>query len=65
LIKNCDRNRWKKHEFRNKQDPEKSAILKFLELRIIRIKNEDIEFDIIRVLEKLSMQLDSQNQDNR
>ncbi len=42
------------HDFRNKQDLDKSTILKNLGIKIIRIKNEDIEFDINQVLKKLS-----------
>jgi very-short-patch-repair endonuclease len=53
------------HDIRYKQDAERSTILKDLGLSVVRIKNEDIELNIMRVLEKLSMQLDSQNQDNR
>ena len=46
------------HDFKNKRDREKSAILNFLGLKVIRLKNEDIEFDINQVLEKLAFYLE-------
>ncbi len=53
------------HDFRNKQDIEKSVIIKNLGLKIIRIKNEDIEFDIKKVLKTVSIHFEDQNQDYR
>lgn len=53
------------HDFRYKEDLEKSGILKTLGLKIIRIKNEDIEFNITQVLKNLSSDLKLQNQDCR
>ncbi|MCK4559969.1 MAG: DUF559 domain-containing protein [Calditrichia bacterium] len=53
------------HDFRYKEDLEKSGIRKTLGLKIIRIKNEDIEFNITQVLKNLSSDLKLQNQDCR
>ncbi len=53
------------HDFRYKEDLEKSGILKTLGLKIIKIKNEDIEFDIKGVLKKLSIHFEDHNQDCR
>jgi very-short-patch-repair endonuclease len=49
------------HDIRYKQDAERSAILKDLGLSVVRIKNEDIELNIMRVLEKLSLLLKVQD----
>lgn len=53
------------HDFRNKEDIEKTTILKSLGLKVIRLKNEDIEFDIKEVLKKLSIHFEDHNQDCR
>jgi very-short-patch-repair endonuclease len=45
------------HEFQKIEDAERTKILKSLGLKVLRIKNEDIEFDINGVLDKLSSQL--------
>ena len=45
------------HDYRKKEDEERSETLRSLGLKVIRIKNEDIEFDINGVLDKLSSQL--------
>ena len=51
------------HYTRYKQDAERSAILKDLGLSVVRIKNKDIEYNINRVLEKLSLLFEVQNPD--
>ncbi len=51
------------HDIRYKQDAERSAILKDLGLSVVRIKNKDIEYNINRVLEKLSLLFEVQNPD--
>ena len=43
------------HDYKFKKDEERSIILKDLGLHVVRIKNEDIECNINRVLEKLSL----------
>jgi len=47
------------HDIRKMEDEERSTILKNLGLSVIRIKNEEIEFDMIGVFKKLSLFLDS------
>jgi len=44
----------KVHETRKEQDEERSLILRNLKIRVIRIKNEEIENNINCVLKKLS-----------
>jgi very-short-patch-repair endonuclease len=48
------------HDNRNKEDEERSVILRNLGLRVIRIMNDEIQSDMNRVLEKLSSDLDLQ-----
>jgi very-short-patch-repair endonuclease len=53
------------HDFRKKQDLEKLIIIENFGLKIIRIKNEDVEFDIKGVLKKVSIHFEDYNQECR
>ncbi len=46
------------HEVQSRQDAERSRILNDLGLRVIRVKNEDIEKDVKMVLKKLAKYLE-------
>jgi very-short-patch-repair endonuclease len=53
------------HDIRKKEDEDRSEILINLGLSIIRIENKDVEFDISRVLKKLSVLLRDHNRDSK